>query len=411
MVADETCRVDFPCGRVAVDVGMPPEYQDRSIHCGLQEPGTNPRNYAGCNVAYEERFITELRFVKPGDYRLVLQDSYFGYAYLPATLDSTEAEWVTVRAGEVTPHVSEIPALTVLAGTVTGSWQAFGFSPPRIEVWREGVPLEDYLVGADGSFEVRLLAGGPLKILVSTQDMTGYVGGFDLDSATLFDVATGEHRTGIAHAESGLELTLAGDYDPTQPDVRFEVFDSAGHRLLNRPDSGYTHVVNVNPLRICNLPPGEVRIAVRPYDMMPIWRGQYFDRRESLETADPVTVPAGGQIVQTTMTVERGASLRGHLLAADGDPFPQPRVEVNVYAADDNGTPIAYYPSHLEGLYNTGSGEYVLNQLPGGAYKLRARYDYGEYSWYPGVLSSDDAGVVVVEDHAEVVLEDWQQPD
>lgn len=406
MVAGETCRVDFACGRVTVDVGMPPDIAHRNVRCGLVEPGESPRNFSACSVNYEERLTTELRFVKPGDYRLVLRDYELGYAYLPATLDSAEAERITVRAGEATPHASEIPSLTALEGTVTGSWQTFGFDPPRIEVWYDEAYMEDVQAENDGSFAAHLLAGGPLRLVVRIQDTWGYIGGCDLASATVFDLASGEQRTGIAHVESGLELTFAGDYDAAQPGVYYDVYDNAGRHLL----STYSLEADANPLRIANLPPGEVRVAVRPAGLLATWQRQYFDRRESLAAADPVTVPAGGQIAQATMILERGGRLRGRLFDTHGEPFSEESLEFCVYASDDSGAPIEIYRSYWGSVYDAESGEYVLNQFADGAYKLRARHVDGLFRWYPGVLAWDDAGVIVIEDHAEVVLEDWLLP-
>ncbi len=410
LVAGEVYRVDFPCGRVAVDVGLPPEVQGRSVRCGLVSFIGTSTLFDGCTYAVESRLTTELRLIKPGDYLVAVHTSNYGTAYLPATLDTAAAAVIEVRPGEEARHTSEIPALTVLSGAVTGSWQAFGCEPPRVEAWHDGRRVMDIPADDDGDFDVRLLGGGTVQLLVAIAGVPGYVGGVDLASATVFDLATGEHRTGVTHVESGLELAFVGDADPDQLQFRYDVYDGTGRVVTRFPNNTSSLQGSTNPLRIPNLPPGEVYLRVVPASLSMTWMPQFYDRRDSLAAADPVTVPAGGQIVQATMTLERGGRIFGRLFTVDGMPCPPWQVDIRLHASDDPSSYLLRYTTDWLDFYDWDTGEYVLTQIPDGAYKVRARHSVGLFGWYPGEEAWDDAGVVVIENHADVTLDDWRLP-
>jgi hypothetical protein len=409
MVAGQVCRVDFPCGRVAVDVGVPPELQGESLRCGLVHSSDYPWSFSGCTFAVGERLVSEFRLVKPDIYRLMIRDSAFGSAYLPATLDSTTAAPIVVRAGEEALHTSEIPALTVLSGSVTGSWQTFGFDPPRLRVWHDDRQVNEVEAEADGSFDVRLLAGGSLQLVVEIGGVPGYVGGVDLATATVFDLALGEQRTGIDHVESGLELSFQ-DCPDADLAYYFDIYDASG-RVLNRlPGSSQRSYGSTNPARIPNLPPGVVYVYLARANTMATWLPQFYDRRDSLAIADPVTVPPGGQIGQATVTLERGGRILGRLFGVGGVPCPPYEVGLRVYSTDDSTNPVIWYYAMWDDFYDFETGSYVVNGLPDGAYKLSARHSGGLSHWYPDGVDWDRAGVVVIENHADVVLDDWRLP-
>jgi len=399
-VAGEVYQVDFAFGRVTLDVGLPPDLPEDVLACALVELGQPLSYYSyGCGYPAEDRLLAEMRLVRPGRYLAALGSSRVGNVYLPATLDSTAAEVLTVTAGQETRHTSELPALARVSGSVTGSWQEIAQDRPQVEIWRETRKYCGADVAADGSFDLPLLLGGPVRLVVWVEAVPAYVGGVDLASATVFDLASGEHLTGISRVESGLELEFAG-YSPFDGSYTIRIYDAAGHDLTRRPDGGGGINQNDRVVALCNLPAGEVFVSVTPNNNRALWMPQFYDRRDSLAVADPIVVPPDGQVVPAMITLVNGGCIRGRLLGGDGLP-PAGGFELRVYRAHDP-------EPMLEGLgswdvsYDAETGAYAIHQLPNGAYKVRGRLSYGLWRYWPGVESFEEAGVVTIANLGEV---------
>jgi hypothetical protein len=406
-VEGEVYRADFACGRVTVDVGLPPDLPVESLNCWLVEPGSNLNNSSGCDYEVDGRLLAEMRLVRPGRYRAALGHYDLGRVYLPATFDSTAAEVLTVVAGQNVRHTSELPALAHLSGSVTGSWQELGIDVPRVEAWRENRGVCSTEVTTDGQFDLGLLLGGPVRLVVMIANMPGYVGGADFASATVFDLEPGEQVTGISHVESGLEIDIVGLW-PLGVYQHIHIFDAAGRDLTRRPE-GYTGFSNFgSPLQICNLPAGEIFVSLTPSDSRALWLPQFYDRQDSLAVADPITVPPDGQVGRTTVTLVTGGRIHGRVLGPDGEPASG-SFYLRVYQADDPDTVVAGIASY-DGSFDRDTGDYAINQLRNGDYKVRGLAYGGTWIYWPGVVSFEDAGVVTIENLGEVTGIDLTLP-
>jgi hypothetical protein len=406
-VDGEVYRADFACGRVTVDVGLPPELPVGSLTCGLLEPGDSLNNLSGCEYEVDGRLLAEIRLVRPGRYLATLGHGALGRVYLPATFDSTAAEVLTVVAGQNVRHTSVLPALAHLSGSVTGSWQELAVNAPRVEAWRENREVCYTEVTADGRFDLALLLGGPLRLVVMSDQIPGYIGGADFASATVFDLEPGEQVIGISYVESGLEIDIVG-LSPLGVYHQIHIFDAAGRDLTRHPN-GYTGFGNFSsPLQICNLPAGEVFVSLTPSNSRALWLPQFYDRQDSLAVADPITVPPDGQVGRATVTLVTGGQIHGRVLGPDGEPASS-GFHLWVYPADDPNTVVSGITS-FDGSFDSDTGDYDINGLRNGVYKVRGGAYGGTWIYWPGVVSFEDAGVITIENLGEVTGIDLTLP-
>lgn len=394
-VAGDEQELDFACGRVVFAVGLPPEFAGESMWCGVE-----PLDYSGPTRSrtgvVQDGLRVEMRFVPPGRYRPALSGGDYNQIYLPPTFDPQAADEIVVAAGEALTYAASVDALTSLGGSVTGSWQTFGFDAPRVEVWACQRRIADTTAAADGSFAVALLAGASVRLRVRIGGMYQWLGGADENSATVFDVATGQSLAGIDHVESGLECVMSGDLDDRR--VYGNLYDGQGRNLVGSFGENDT-------LRFSNLPPGPVYLRLMAPNDAP-WLTQYFDRRDSLAVADPIVIPPDGQIAHVVPVLVPGGRIRGRILDVLGLPPSRQGLEFGVVAAEDSLTVVQeYYP--YASLYDEVTGEFNLNQIPDGTFRLRARTKQ-LWSWWPHAASFAGGGTVTVADHAEVSLECWQ---
>ncbi len=197
--------------------------------------------------------------------------------------------------------------------------------------------------------------------------------------------------------ESGLECVLTGALDGSGAHVA--VYDDQRDHQATVSSEGDT-------LRISNLRPGHVYLRISPRSATSIWLPQYFDRRDSLAVADPVMIPPDGQIAHGALTLVAGGRIRGRILDAMGRPPATERLRMRIHAADDSLNSIRNY-SFYNCCYDEVTGDYVINQLPDGVYKLRAS-DKVLWTWWPHHASFAAGGTVNIENHGEVEGVDWQ---
>lgn len=394
-VAGDEHDLVFPCGRVTFDLDLPAAVDGEYMYCSVATLGENwLAREVGGRVA--DGLRVEVRFVPPGSYVLVLKGGGFPYTYLPPTLDREAAGVVEVVAGQELVQTGSIGALATIAGSVTGSWQTFGRSRPRVHALVGDHWIDDMEVSDDGSFAFQFLAGGPMRLQVRIGDVYRWIGGDDAETATVFALETGGAITGIADVESGLECRLTGDTDGWGAFA--DLYDDQGRRLGWSSSGGDT-------LRVSNLRPGNVYLQLSTRTSASIWLPQFYDRQDSLAVADPITIPPDGQIAAAVAVLVRGGRIRGRILDVMGLPPRWHDLTIGLYAGDDSLVTIRdlYRGSYI---YDELTGDYVINQVPDGIYKLRAR-DKQAWTWWPHHASFAAGGTVTVENHAEVDGVDW----
>ncbi len=343
-----------------------------------------------------------LRFVPPGRYVVALRSQEFGQIYLPPTFDIGKADVVEVVVGGEARLASEITGLAELEGSVTGSWQALDMDEPEVRAYFTPEDWASTTTDPSGRFALRLLAAGIFRLEVRIGGISRWIGGDDFNSATAYPVAPGESVEGISHVESGLECVFSPDGLP--PTYLYEVYlvDEYG---INLPVNAFG-----GPVRVANLAPGTVSLRLSTWDRRATWLPQFWDRKPSLRTADPIVIPGGGGVAHVTATLQKGGRIMGRLRDANGL-VPNPsRLFALVHAADDSLRILAVYTNQdfASGLLDIDTGDYMLTQLTDGRYRLRAHLGNDPWTWWPGRASWDSAGVITVEDLADVTGIDWQ---
>ncbi len=395
-VAGDEHDLAVACGRVTFDLDLPAAVDGAYLYCSAIPIGeTWLSREIGASVT--DGLRVELRFVPTGAYRLAFGGGGFVDIYFPPTLDRDAAEVVDVLAGQELVWTVSIDALATISGSVTGSWQTFGHGRPEVEARVGDSSVARVDVADDGSYAFQFLAGGPVRLRVRIDDVNRWIGGNDAETATVFALETGGAIAGISYVESGLDCRLTGETDIWGAFA--ELYDDQGRSLGWTRSSGDT-------LRVSNLPPGNVYLHLRPRTSLALWLEQYYDRRDSLAVADPIAIPPDGQIADAVAVLVRGGRIRGRILDVIGLPPRWYDLAMNLHAPGDSLAAIRgcyFYPD----TYDEVTGDYVINQVPDGDYKLRARVK-DVWTWWPHHASFAGGGTVTIENHAEVTLDDWQ---
>jgi hypothetical protein len=401
-VAGGVRECDVACGRVSAHVGLPP-----GSTAGPWEVSLRRTDDLSCAVAQRTLEATEdidvdFSLVPPGRYFLRIRSPQQCAVFAPATFDTAAAEVITVRADELTQHESAILEVASLSGTVTGSWQVLEFEPPAVDVFCRDLQVAGSRTDAEGAFSIPLLAGGAFRLRVTIGGVRRWVGGDDLESATLFTLDPGQAVTGISHVESGLVCEF-----PAGGPVPLEAYD-----VVLRSPTGviYDGYCWTGALRLANLVPGEVFLWVDDWGMSDVWFPQYYDRRETLAAADPIVIPDAGHVAHVTLTLVQGARVFGRLLDAQGRPLNTHFMSLLVYGAADSAYVLNVYTNYDFGgpLYDESNGDYVLTQLRDGQYRMRASTGDTPWTWWPGRACWDSASVFTIENGADLHGLDWR---
>jgi hypothetical protein len=404
-VTGETHRVDFACGRAILEVGLPAEIETFDHRCELILAGPD-NEVASSSGLLAERRRYDFRLIPPGQYVACLASSRFGDLYLPASYDRDEAETLTVVAGEVTRHTSDLPPLGRVSGTVTGSSQVFGHDV-RVHAWRDDGRVMSTNAAPDGAFILEFLTGTTFLLAISSDDIWSYYGGSDLPSATRFELAPGGQIEGLSHVESGLEVVIQGL--PAEGSYhRIELFTAAGRNLGHAPDGdGYIPSSPDSSFQFSNLPAGEIYLSVTPAGSGLDWLPQFFDRRETFAEADPIAIPPAGQIGSVTVSVVTGGQIRGRIHGLDGSPPDLTSFRLELHRADSPHAPTRVL-GPWDVFYNSTTGDYRLNRLADGDYKLHLLLN-GYWTWWPAADTWDDATAISILDHGTVEGVDWHE--
>ena len=397
-VAGGVQRVDFACGRVTLDVGLPEEVENLNLRCGLVPVG-EVSDYDSSTGQLLERRRYEFRLVPPGDYYGSFSHSTYGKFYVPATYVRDEAEVLTVVAGENATSTSDLPGVGIVSGTVTGSSQVFGHAV-EVYAWNG----DDWLVGTqaadDGTFVLRFLAGAEFRLAIRSDEIWGFLGGSDLDSATEFILAPGwPDRGPLARGvgTGGRDRRLAG---PNVLSPCYPLRRSGPESPSGTGRGGPCRFVDRHRPPVFHIAPRGSYLSITPEWDATDWLPQFYDRREALAEADPILVPPAGQIGSVAVTVVTGGRIRGRLHGQDGSPPDISTFRLDVHAADNPLVPLRVL-DYWDVNYSLATGDYRLNRLLDGDYKLHLLLN-GYWIWWPAADTWDDATAIAIVDNCTV---------
>jgi hypothetical protein len=403
-VGGGTRQIDIACGRVSAHVELPPGQARAFWGVRLVRRDRINSSSVSRHSWIEDAIDVDWPMIPPGEYFLKVESPQDCEVFLPACFDTAAAELLTVRAEEETRHESAISSLATLSGTVTGSWQVLGFSPPTVAAYYGTDSVVSAMAAADGSFSLSLLAGGEFHLSVAIGGLGRWVGGADLETATTFAVAAGQELSGIVYTESGLRCAIdpAGEVPVTGYQASLM---SASGPIWIRSYQG-------SSFGVANLPPGDLTLRIAPTSVREIWLPQYWDRQSAAQDADPITIPGGGGVADVSVHLLRGGRILGRILDVDGQPPSPEEIYAMIYTLADSVHEYQLYTNRRfqYDIYDEATGDYFLTQLDGGPYKLRLHLSGQPWLWWPTRASWDSATVITIEDATDRTGIDWRLP-
>ena len=383
----ESVSADLSLGAARIEVTLPAELEGHSL-AGRLEPLDSPSCTNSSKPVPVVGGHASLTFtmVRPGAYRVILDLSDLGSILLPGTTVTADADTIVVRAGAERFFTATLPEPATFRGTVTGSWQELGQSPPQLSL----VDLDGQRSCAggkvnpsDGSFSFPLYGRARFHLQIVIGSTVRWQGGDGPETATVFDIAPGETVTlnlrdfGVAgwlnRESTGLRTTLML-YD--RDHVWHGTCEAEGPQ-------GF--------FRLSNLVPGSYYLHIAAG---PTWIEQWHERADSLADATPILVTEDRTIVWVNPDLEDGGRIEGYLRRGDGTPAYGVRISLYTAASD----------YAIRSSVSTGDGgAFAFTALPDGEYRLTAiPHESQAPFWYPGVIDPAQAESIVIRGHAQI---------
>ena len=345
--------------------------------------------------------------IPPGTWAIRVQNASLGERiWLPGTWNAAEAESIVVTENlSVDREYFLDSGVSVLRGSVVGSWQTIGSSSPRISAFTDdSTDVSDLTAGSDGTFRMPFYSVRRVRLRVSIGSSTRWFGADSWAGATVFALTPGQETVVPPVVESGLLVRLEGEGASQVYDPILTFVDDAGQAPAPARCSKIGDAFPVS-----NLLPGTYRIHIRPaYAGYEGWVAQWFDGASDLASSTPVVVPGGGVLVSLAVTLNPGGELSGHA-------FRDPPGTM------DYGSSVFVTPADADSLWGCSGisaidGTFHLRGLPPGAYKIGAAAEESgnpscgssftpsenpHVTWFGGA-SWASATVVTIEGHETV---------
>ncbi len=405
-------NLDFELGALRLEVTLPDDSRDGTwakfiLHRQGQDGSPWDEDFQ-CWAT--ERIISEsatlvAEGVLPGGYQveLLLENpgSYLRgeHIWLPDADGPDQAAWYTVVAGsrvDLTYTTGTPPVF--LAGRIGGAWLEMGLEEaPNLSVMGADSLLvvdDDGLVADDGSYALTIYRPRPVKLLVTQNGMSRYIGGPDFDTATVYDLAPGDTITGIDLTTSAITLDASASSPANFPYPDFELYTADATTLLGTfVGTLYNEVIFPLP----NLWPGDFLLKITPhhgYRGYSPWLTQWYPGTTVVDQAERITITTSGEILPLSMTLVEGGSISGRIVG-DQVPFSYRYVRVTTANSPDQwGAVSAWNPDFAFSVLGLPDGGYRVGQA--------SSRNATETIWYPGTTDWDTAEIITIENAGSV---------
>lgn len=337
---------------------------------------------------------------------------YLGLFY-PGVRDPWEARCIEVEggrtidgidfrlgpAGAIAGRVTDQRSGEPIAGAMVQAWPAFRDStiippgePPPGEPPPGGDPgYPEYWGGTattdrDGVYRIEGLVAGDYFVRAEAADHLGefYDDAQNVEEATPVAVTPPDVVSNIDFALgrggcilgrviaadtrepiAGAIVTIGGDWPMPMPEPPMGEPGGGGGVVYPEPgypDRGVAITERDGTYRICGLPRGEYFVHAWAEGYL----GEFYLEARCFDEADPVAVPAEGEVTGIDFTLGRGGQIEG-VISADG--VPVPGAWVNAYPARGDSTVVEPPPFPMCGAHHGGSavadssGHYVIQGL------------------------------------------------
>ncbi|MCX6583459.1 MAG: carboxypeptidase regulatory-like domain-containing protein [Candidatus Aminicenantes bacterium] len=212
---------------------------------------------------------------------------------------------------------------------------------------------------SEGNYSVGGIPGGNYKIFFSGYHQN-YVPEYYNDKTT-FDTADQVTVT-VGQTTPGIDaqLALGGMISGRITDANGNGIANVGANVHNQNNEilyqhGYAD--SLGYYRIYGIPAGTYKVHFTCYDLNYI--SEWYNDKNSYETADPVIVTVGQTTPGIDAQLTEGGIISGAITGTGGAPLENTRVEARISAFVVSGS-----------AYTDSSGQYTLQGLPSGAYKI-----------------------------------------
>lgn len=320
----------------------------------------------------------KLEDLATGKYKVEFErcDANVLWEYYDNARTSETATYVDVTDGVDTPGIN---ARLEVGGTISG-FVTFepGFPVPEVCVYADKPGAVGYWSGSarvspDGPYQIKGLETGDYKLEFRGCGSSDNVARqFYPDKPTWSEaepvsVTQGSDTPGIdAHLAPGGSIT--GTVIPTDAPAEVcgmsvKAYDSDGNLAGSFNSSGFLYTAV--DYKIDQLITGNYRLyfeqgCLAIWSMDPFWATEYFNNRDTLADATPVSVTEGKTTSQVSAALGDEGTITGTVTDEEGAPLENICVE----ASNENG------PAGIVARTDS-NGDYSLNALYGGSFKLK----------------------------------------
>jgi hypothetical protein len=304
------------------------------------------------------------------------------------------ADPVSVTVGQTTTGINaQLAEGGAISGRVTDSSGTVGIYNVEVQIcdlnnnWWNGTSTD-----SDGYYTIQGLPSGDYKIEFRTQWTPGdYIGEWyndkgSFENADAVSVTVGQTTAGIdaqladGGSISGRVTDSTGTVGINNVNINIRDMNNNWYHGVNTDNEGYYTVYG--------LPAGDYTIEFNPNNAVGNYVREWYNNKNSLDSADPVTVAVG----QTTTGIDAQLADAGSISGRVTDSSANSIANVNVKVYDLNN-------NHINSCNTDSNGDYTIGCLPPGDFKVY--YDTwgaGNYipEWYNDKGAFDEADVVAV---------------
>ena len=329
----------------------------------------------------------------PGTCTIKAEKNSYTAEYYDNAADITSAAPVTIQAGLTTSGINF--SLGLGASTPTGSISGkvtnsvTGLPLAGVAVWARTTQNggNSTLTDSSGSYTINNLTTGTYKVEVNQTGYTieYYNNAHSWEAANLVTVQANQTASGIDFALEPVVVSTGG--------ISGKVTDSAGQSLAGvtvwvrttqnsgvsaQTDSSGSYVIN-------NLTAGAYKVEVNQTG----YTIEYYNDTHTWDTANSVTVQAAQTTTAIDFSLEPAANTTGSISGKVTDSSGQALAEITVWAQTTQGSGIS--------TQTDSSGNYVINNLTAGAYKVEVNQTGYTIEYYNDTHTWNSASSVTVQ--------------
>jgi protocatechuate 3,4-dioxygenase beta subunit len=317
--------------------------------------------------------------ISPGNYKIYFETNNAGNYVREYYNDKTSfaaADSVTVTAGQTTPNID---AQLTTGGAISGhvvDGNGNGIYNVNVQVRYAN---NNYLTGANtdssGNYTIYGVSPGTYKIYFETNNAGNYVREYYNDKTSIaaadnVTVTAGQTTENIdAQLAAGATITgrVTDQGGNGIQSVRVRVYDANNLQVMN------TLTNSSGDYTLMRILPGNYRVRFDTSAMNANYIGEYYNDKVTLGSAD-VQALVAGQTITANAVLAPGGIISGRITDTNGNGVANVRIAIRTAFSN-----VVY----VNNKYTDGSGNYIVQGLPAGSYKVFFNTDETQNSYIP----------------------------